>query len=105
MHFSFKVAEPQDITKLQWKYYARKNILLYTMRSNELLLNKYLLQTYKISLKHACLVLLVESKQSFDQENNMYIYWVDKKYERLAKLITFGTGKVPGSKILQKAFK
>ena len=105
MYFSFKVTEPQDITKLQWKYYARKNIILYAMKSNEILLNRYLLKTYNISLKYACLVLLIESKQSFDQEKNMYIYWIDKKYEKLARLITFGTGKVPGSKILQKAFK
>lgn len=87
-----------------WKLAAKQVIFCYPMRADEALLNKHLIQNYNISLKFACLKLLLNSKVSVNSLNETTVFWADKKDQQLARLITFGTGKVPGSKILLTIF-
>ena len=104
MRFVLKSGYSREYTKITWKLRAKRIISTYVLKSNDIILNNYLSDTFNINLRALCLLLLVQSEQAFDAENNMYIYWKDPKYDKLVRLITYGTGKIPGSKILQKAF-
>ena len=49
-------------------------------------------------------MLLLRAKVSQGQPNEILITFIDRRLDRLASLITYGTGKIPGSNILKEAF-
>lgn len=79
-------------------------IKCYPMHSQELVLENFIKQQYKKSLKDLCIELLLNLKFQIDKNGNLILLFTDIKYDRLAQLITFGNGAVPGSQILQAAF-
>lgn len=93
--------------------YLRTNILLdayfiinnYPLKATEVLLDKYIQQQYKVSLKNLCIKLLLSLTFYEDTEGNLILMFKDSKYDALARLITYGNGAIPGSKILQIALK
>ena len=77
----------------------------YPLGASELLLEQYLKQQYKSSLKDLCVDLLLNITYYKNDEGNLVLLFKNPKYDRIAQLITFGTGAIPGSSILQSALK
>ena len=81
-------------------YYIIKN---YPMHASDLSLEQYIKQRYDTSLKNMCIKLLLSLTFHKDAENNLVLLFKDPKYDEIARLITYGNGALPGSKILQIA--
>ena len=73
------------------------------MHAADMLLEQYIKQQYKTSLKDICIQLLLSLSFYNDDEGNLVLLFKDQKYDKLAQLITYGNGAIPGSKILQIA--
>jgi hypothetical protein len=73
------------------------------MHASELILDRYIQQQYKTSLKNLCIKLLLSLTFYKDAKGNLVILFKNPKYDKIAQLITYGNGVVPGSKILQIA--
>ena len=71
------------------------------MRGTEVILNNYLIENYNITLKNACLLLLVNMYMSAGEENEIIIFFKDEKYDKLAQIITYGIDNISGSQILK----
>jgi hypothetical protein len=85
------------------KYNAKKYVLQYSFGADELLLDKFLRQNYHISLKELCLT-IINYCTFYNDTQNIIVKILNKKYDNLATLITYGNEQVFGSKILQEAF-
>lgn len=77
----------------------------YSLHASELTLDKYIQQHYKTSLKNMCIKLLLSLTFYEDNEGNLILLFKDTKYDKLASLITYGNGAIPGSRILKIALK
>lgn len=77
----------------------------YPMYATELLMDSYIQQQYETTLKNMCIKLLLNLTFYKDDLGNLVLTFKDPKYDKLARLITYGNGAIPGSKILQKALK
>lgn len=66
----------------------------------ELALDKYLKETYKISFKDACILLIGKAKFMSNSATEIIIKF-PTKLDPLARIITYGTGSLAGSKILR----
>lgn len=87
-------------TPRQIQFFAKRALRYYPMMANEIALNKYLFEHYNITLKAACLQIIIKSCYS-KSKDKIIITMLDKKLDDIAHLITFGTGGLQGSKILQ----
>ena len=81
-------------------YYIIKN---YPLKASELLMDQYLQQQYKTSLKNLCIKLLLNLTFYEDDSGNLVLLFKNPKYDTIASLITYGNGAIPGSRILQTA--
>ena len=81
-------------------YFTIKN---YPVHASTTMLDNYLNQQYKISLKDLCIKILINATFYKDNEGNLIILFKDPKYDKLARLITYGTGAIPGCPILKVA--
>lgn len=77
----------------------------YPLRASDQILNDYLQMTYKAGLKNICIKLLLNISFLKDTDGNFVLLFKDPTLDRLAQLITYGNGAIPGSKILQIALK
>lgn len=77
----------------------------YPLKASDKILNDYLQTTYKTSLKNLCIKLLLNISFLKDDEGNFVLLFKDPTLDKLAQLITYGNGAIPGSKILQIALK
>lgn len=75
----------------------------FPLHASDLILDNFLQQQYKISLKDLCIKLLLNLTFYKDSDGNLIMMFKDPKFDKLASLITYGNGAVPGSKILQIA--
>jgi hypothetical protein len=75
----------------------------YPLLASEQLLDTYIQQQYKISLKNMCVKLLLNLTFHKDKEGNFILLFKDPVLDKAAQIITYGTGAVPGSRILQIA--
>ena len=87
-------------TPRQIQFFARRALRYYPMGANETALNEYLFERYNITLKAACLQIIVKSCYS-KSKDKIVITMLDKKWDDIARLITFGNGRLQGSRILQ----
>lgn len=94
---------PTDLVKSKIKRDARRLVLFYKCGPTEILLNDYCLQHYGQTLKAVCLK-LVSSCQLQVAPGEIVILFGTKDQDRLASLITYGSGTLPGSAILRHAF-
>ena len=81
-------------------YYIIKN---FPMHASDMLLDKYIQQQYSSSLKDMCIKLLLSLTFHIDDEGNLVLLFKDQKYDKIAQLITYGNGAIPGSRILKIA--
>lgn len=95
--------KPVSIIKLKILVRARSLISLYPMRGTEIILNNYLVENYKITLKNLCFLLLTNLSFSEGEENEIIMFFKDDKYAKLAKIITYGIDNISGSQILKIA--
>ena len=77
----------------------------YSLHASDLVLDNFLQRQYKTSLKNLCIKLLLSLTFYEDNEGNLVLLFKDPKYDKLASLITYGNGAIPGSRILQLALK
>lgn len=105
MFFSIKndSKKPVSIIKLKTLVRARSLISLYPMRGTEVILNNYLVDNYKLTLKNACFLLLANLHVSTGEENEIIMFFKDDKYAKLAQIITYGIDDISGSQILKTA--
>ena len=81
-------------------YYVIKN---YPLKAADLLMDQYIQQQYKTSLKNMCIELLLHTTFYKDDSGNLVVLFKDRRYDTIASLITYGNGAIPGSSILQNA--
>ena len=95
--------KPVSIVKLKTLVRARSLISLYPMRGTEVILNNYLLENYKLTLKNACFLLLANLQVSSGEEGEIIMFFRDEQYIKLAQIITYGIDDISGSQILKAA--
>ena len=83
-------------------YYVIKN---YPLNCSEKLLDSYLQQYHDITLKDLCVKILLKLSHYKDEEGNVVLLFKDYKYDKYARLVTYGNGAVAGSPILKIALK
>lgn len=81
-------------------YYVIKH---YPLKASELLMDQYIQQQYKTTLKNLCINLLLNLTFYEDDSGNLVLLFKNPKHDAMARLITYGNGAIPGSKILQHA--
>jgi hypothetical protein len=103
MFFTIKTNSkiPVSITKLKILARARSLISLYPMHGTEIILNNYLVENYKLTLKNACFLLLANLFISEGEENELVLFFKEDKYRVLAQIITYGIDNISGSQILK----
>lgn len=94
---------PASILKLKTLVRARSLISLFPMRGTEVILNNYLVENYKLTLKNACFLLLANLQVSTGEENEILMFFKDDQYIKLAQIITYGIDGLSGSQILKIA--
>ena len=104
MYFRVCNVENADTAIKKAKFTAYRFVLLYRKAATEQQLDKYLLEKYHTPLITACINIIMHSKYSLNYQGDIIINPVSKKLDELASIITFGTGKLQGSKILRYAF-
>jgi hypothetical protein len=77
----------------------------YSLHASDIALDQFIQQQYKTTLKNMCIKLLLSLTFYEDDESNLILLFKDTKYDKLASLITYGNGAIPGSRILQTALK
>jgi len=105
MFFTIKNKRKQSTEQLRTDtllaaYFVIKN---YPIHASDLMLDRFIQQQYKVSLKDMCIKLLLSLTFSMDSKNNLILLFKDPRYDKIARLITYGNGAIPGSKILQIA--
>lgn len=95
--------KPVSIVKLKILMRARSLISVYPMRGTEVILNNYLVENYKLTLKNICFLLLANLYFSPGEENEIILFFKDEKYDKLARIITYGIDNISGSQILKVA--
>lgn len=95
--------KPASLVKLKTLVRARSLISLYPMRGTEVILNNYLVENYKLTLKNACFLLLANLQVSTGEEDEIIMFFKDDRYSKLAQIITYGVDDISGSQILKTA--
>ena len=96
----YKSAEQLRTDTLLSAYFIIKN---YPLHASDSILDNFIQQQYEVSLKNMCIKLLLSLSFHKDEKNNLVLLFRDPKYDKIARLITYGNGAIPGSKILQVA--
>lgn len=97
----FSVEQLRTNTLMKAYYLVQK----YPLHASELILDRFIRQQYKVSLKNMCIKLLLSLTFYVDESNNLVLLFKNPKYDQIARLITYGNGAIQGSKILQLALK
>lgn len=93
-----------DAIKLKTRLYALKYIRIYPLTATDLLLDKYIKEHYSVSLKQMCKILVMSMTIMTTSNSNAIIgVFKEAKFDKAARLISYGNGKLSGSKILRNA--
>jgi hypothetical protein len=102
MFFVIKSSTPNtDLMKYRTKRHARLKLALYYKGPSEILLSNYLQENYNKTLHSACLEILQALKFSMNAKQEIIATIPDEELNKIAKIITYGTGKISGSRILK----
>ena len=77
----------------------------YPLKASDTLMDTYIQQQYKVSMKDLCVKLLLDLTFYEDDTGNLVLLFKNPRSDALAQLITYGNGAIPGSKILQLSLK
>ena len=75
----------------------------YPLRASDTLMDQYVQQQYKTSLKNLCVKLLLDLTFYANEDGDLVLLFKNRKSDAIAQLITYGNGAIPGSRILQTA--
>ena len=75
----------------------------YPLRASDTLLDNYIQQQYKVSLKNLCVKLLLDLTFYENDAGDLVLLFKNPKSDIIAQLITYGNGAIPGSNILKTA--
>ena len=81
-------------------YYIIKN---YPLHASDLIMDQYIQQQYNTTMKDLCIKLLLNLSFYEDDSGNLILIFKNPKYDKIARLITYGNGAIPGSRILKTA--
>lgn len=103
MFFIIKSSNPRLDLKIQrTKRHARKALLLYPYGVTEKLIDNYLKETYNISLILACRRIIQNLTFTLNMQDEIIAKIPDLKLNEIARTINYGTGRIPGSRILRQ---
>lgn len=105
MLFTITNTHYQSIGQLRANTLLRAYYIIqkYPLHASELALDNYIQQQHKTSLKNLCIKLLLNLTYYVDNDKNLVLLFKDPRYDKIAQLITYGNGAIPGSRILQIA--
>jgi len=102
MFFIIKSSCPnKDLLIHRAKKKARLQLILHSFGPSELLLSRYLQENYGISLRQACLDILQNTSYNLNMKQEIIVKIPDPTLNTIAKIITYGTGRIAGSRILK----
>ncbi len=93
----------QLVAKPKFKFNAFKRLRAFPVYTTEKLLDQYITKTYNMTLKYACYLIILNC-QVEESEDSLVITLPNKELDKLARVITYGTGKISGSRILSFIF-
>jgi hypothetical protein len=103
----FRISSP-IINKQRYNFWILRGATLaiatYRVTPANKKLNDYLWKEFGLNIKAACSMMVANCKVQKNQSNEIIITFPAKKIDRLASIITYGTGKIQGCSILQDAF-
>lgn len=91
------------ILKNKIKLNAFRRLKYYPINTTEKLLNNYLKEHYQMTLLYACYLIVINSNIT-EGKNELVVSMTDKHLEKIARVITFGTGRILGSRIIPFIF-
>lgn len=91
----------KDLLIHRAKRKARLQLALHAFGPSEILLSRYLQEKYNITLRNACLAILQNTTYNLNMRQEIIVTIPDPELNRLAKIITYGTGRIAGSRILK----
>ena len=77
----------------------------FPLKASDKILDDHLKAKYNTNLKNLCVKLLLNISFLKNNEGDYVMLFRDPSLDRLAQLITYGNGAIPGSRILQIALK
>lgn len=80
---------------------AIRKLIAFKFGTTEKLLDNYLQNQYQMSLKQACYTIITNCTIE-ESEETLLITISNKTLDKIARIITYGTGKLLGSQILLK---
>ena len=83
---------------------ANLAIATYRLTPADKKLNDYLWKEFGVNLKAASAMVVANCKIQKNNSNETIIVFPSKKIDKLASIITYGTGKIQGCSILKEAF-
>lgn len=90
----------QNLTKQMVRGTAKLKLALYKLTTNDLVLDRYLQSEYNLGLYDACIKLINDIKIAKAENNRWVVTFNKNESNKFAELITFGTGRILGSRIL-----
>ena len=99
-----KYLSPRQLktSTLMKAYYVVSN---FPLKASDKILDDHLQAKYNAGLKNLCVKLLLNIKFFKNDEGDFVLLFQDPELDKLAQLITYGNGAIPGSRILQIALK
>lgn len=105
MFFIVKSTSPQqDLAFYRTRRKARLRLTLFRWGPTEMLMSRFLQEKYSRTLMEACIEILAKAKFNLNYRREIVITIPDKELNSIAKIITYGTECVAGSKILKDMF-
>lgn len=83
----------------KFKRTAISRLMAFPRATTEKLLDTYLRDQYQITLTYACYSIILKCKIE-EIKDELVVTISDPQLDKLARMITFGTGKLSGSQIL-----
>ena len=77
----------------------------YPLHATEQALDKFIQEQYGTTLKNMCVKLLLGLTLHEDTSGNLVFMFNNPEYDKIARIITYGTGALLGSPIIKAALK
>lgn len=87
------------LIKSRFKINALQRLRAFPKNTTEKLLDQYLKENYQTTLNHACYLIILNCRIE-ELNNTLTIDIKDKNLDKIARILTFGTGRISGSRIL-----
>jgi hypothetical protein len=87
------------LAKPRFKLNALHRLRAFPKNTAEKLLDQHLKENYQMTLNHACYLIILNCSLE-EVKDTLTITIKNKDLDKLARVITFGTGKLSGSRIL-----